>query len=67
MQVEPSSPTNTPLRVSSFISRVMIVCSTVCSTSSVDASTSMKTGAPSVLRRYTPSSTHWRTGTWGMT
>jgi hypothetical protein len=43
--------------VSSFIVRVMILCNTVCSASSVGAGTSTKTGSPSVSHRYTPSST----------
>ena len=35
----------------------MILCNTACSASSVGAGTSTKTGAPSVLSRYTPFST----------
>jgi len=42
----------------------MILCNTVCSTSSVGAGTSTKTGSPLVSHRYTPSGTshlqHWR-------
>ena len=38
--------------VSSFIIRVMILCNTVCSASSVGAGTSTKTGSPSALHRY---------------
>ena len=37
--------------------RVMILCNTACSASSVGAGTSTNSGAPSVPRRYTPSST----------
>ena len=46
--------------MSSFIIRVMILCNTACSASSVGAGTSTKTGSPSALRRYTPSSTRQR-------
>ena len=45
MWVWPCSSTSTPLRVSYFISRVMILCNTVCSASSVGAGTSTKTFA----------------------
>ena len=54
---DPSSSTSTSRRVSSFINRVMILCSTACSASSLGAGTSTNSGAPSVPRRYTPSST----------
>jgi len=43
--------------VSIFMSRAMTVCSSACSASSVGALASMKLGAPSASRRYTPSST----------
>ena len=46
---------STPRRVSSFIVRVMILCSTACSASSVGAGTSTNSGAPSLPRWYTPS------------
>ena len=51
MVVWPCSSTSTPLRVSSFINRVMILSNTVCSASSLGAGTSTKTGEPSVLCR----------------
>ena len=51
------SSTSTSRRVSIFISRVMTVCSSACSSSSVGASVSTKVGAPSAPQRYTPSST----------
>ena len=57
MVVDPSSSTSTPRRVSSFIVRVMILCNTVCSAASAGAGTSTNSGAPSVPRRCTPSST----------
>ena len=41
-----------PRRVSSFISRVMILCNTVCSASSVGAGTSTNSGVPSM--HYAP-------------
>jgi hypothetical protein len=56
-QHQPSSSTKTPRRASSFISRVMIVCSSACSPSSVGASTSTNTGTPSAP--YTPSSARY--------
>ena len=45
------------MRVSSFIVRVMLLCNTFCSASSVGAGTSTKTSSPSGLQRYTPSLT----------
>jgi len=42
MVVEPCSSTKAPRRVSSFIIRVMILCSTACSASSVGAGASTK-------------------------
>ena len=47
-----------PRRVSSFIVRVMILCNTACSASSVGTGASMNSGAPSVPRRYTPGQHH---------
>jgi len=41
MWVEPCSSTSAPRRVSSFMTRAMILCSTVCSASSVGAGTSV--------------------------
>ena len=52
--VRPSSSTNTPRRVSSFISRVMMLCNTDCSASSVGVGASTNSAVPSALRRYTP-------------
>jgi hypothetical protein len=43
--------------MSSFISRVMILCNTACSASSVGSGTSTNSGAPSMPRLYTPSRT----------
>ena len=57
MVVWPCSSTGIPLRVSSFIVRMMILSNTVCSTLSVGAGTSTKSGSPSLSHRYTPSST----------
>jgi len=55
-----SSSTSTLRRVSSFISRVMILCSSACNASSVGESAWTNTG-PLSVRRYTPSSTRqWR-------
>jgi hypothetical protein len=48
--------TSTPRRVSGFVSRVMIGCSSACSSPSVGVSTSTKVGTLSAPHRYTPSS-----------
>jgi hypothetical protein len=44
MVVATCSSTKVPRRVSSFIIRVLILCSTACSASSVDAGTSTQRG-----------------------
>jgi len=51
MCVDPSSSTNTPRRVSIFIVRVMMLCNSACSASSVGAGASTNSGAPSDLSR----------------
>jgi hypothetical protein len=48
---------STPWRVSIFITRVMTVCSSACSSSWLGTPASMNTGTLPAPHRYTPSST----------